>query len=202
MKQSEIGLIILAAGASARFGRPKQLLSFKGETLLRRIARESLSSVCRPVVVILGAEVDQSTDEIKDLNLHIIENPDWEEGMGSSIRSGVKKLLEIKDSTNGVLLAVCDQPFVTSRVINKLVKTFQKTEALIVASAYQETLGVPALFGKKLFPRLLELKGSGGAKQIINQFAAETIGISFPAGAIDIDTPRDFETLSSNDSVN
>ncbi|MGI8640369.1 MAG: nucleotidyltransferase family protein [Pyrinomonadaceae bacterium] len=201
MKQSdEIGLIILAAGASVRFGSAKQLANFKGETLLRRIARESLASVCRPVVVVLGAEVNKSKNQVSDLDVHIIENPDWREGMGSSIKTGLNKLLKINESINGVVLTVCDQPFVTGEAIDKLVETYRSTPALIIASAYQETLGVPALFSRQLFPRLTELKGSGGAKQIIKQFQSETMGVSFPAGAVDIDTPEDFEKLHSQEN--
>ena len=201
MKQSdEIGLIILAAGASVRFGSAKQLANFEGETLLRRIARESLASVCRPVVVVLGAEVNKSKNQVSDLDVQIIKNPDWREGMGSSIKTGLNKLLKINESINGVVLTVCDQPFVTGEAIDKLVETYRSTPALIIASAYQETLGVPALFSRQLFPRLTELKGSGGAKQIIKQFQSETMGVSFPAGAVDIDTPEDFEKLHSQEN--
>jgi len=201
MKQSdEIGLIILAAGASVRFGSAKQLANFEGETLLRRIARESLASVCRPVVVVLGAEVNKSKNQVSDLDVQIIKNPDWREGMGSSIKTGLNKLLKINESINGVVLTVCDQPFVTGEAIDKLVETYRSTPALIIASAYQETLGVPALFNRQLFTRLTELKGSGGAKQIIKQFQSETMGVSFPAGAVDIDTPEDFEKLHSQEN--
>lgn len=200
MERKEIGLIILAAGASVRLGAPKQLLTFKGETLLRRIARESVASACRPVVVVLGARPDKFKNELIDLEVHIAENPDWENGMGSSIRAGLTKLLEIKKSVGGAVLAVCDQPFVNAGVINELAETFQKTGSLIVASAYEETLGVPALFSSELFPRLAELKSSGGAKQIINEFRGETTGVPFPAGAIDIDTPEDFEILPLKES--
>lgn len=195
MKSKEIGLIILAAGASTRLGRPKQLLKLNGETLLRRIARESLSSMCSPVVVVLGAEIEKSREEIRDPDIYAAENPEWSEGMGSSIRTGLKKLLSINESVKGVVLTVCDQPFVTGRIINDLVKTYEETRALIVASAYRETLGVPALFDGELFPELAALKDSGGAKQIINRFYDRTAGISFPAGAVDIDTQEDFEKL-------
>lgn len=198
MRGKEIGLIILAAGASLRLGTPKQLLNFKGETLLRRMAREAAASACRPLTVVLGADAGKFKNELSDLDVHVVENPDWKDGMGSSIGTGLTKLLEIKRSVDGVVLTVCDQPFVTAGVIDKLVKAYQETDALIIASAYAGTLGVPALFSRELFSQLTELKGGGGgAKQIIKQFQARTISISFPEGAIDIDTPADFEQLSS-----
>lgn len=195
----EIGLIVLAAGSSSRLGTPKQLLKLKGETLLRRIAREALASECRPVVVVLGAEIENCTSQIKDFGVCIAENFEWKSGMGSSIKRGLEIILEINTSLDAVVLTVCDQPFVTKKVINDLIKTFRKTKALIVASAYQETLGVPSLFSKTLFPLLMDLKQSSGAKQIIRQFPAETQNISFPAGAIDIDTPQDAEKLACHD---
>lgn len=196
MKQTnEIGLIILAAGASVRLRTPKQLLPFRGETLLRRIARESLASRCRPVVVVLSDEADEFRSELNDLDVCIVGNSDWMQGMGSSVKAGLEKLLEIKKPLDGVVITVCDQPFVTAETINELVETYEKTKALIVASEYQSTRGVPALFGKELFSQLQNLK-SGGAKQIIDQFRAETVSLPFPNGAIDVDTPDDYERLS------
>lgn len=196
MRQNNTGLIILAAGASTRLGTPKQLVEFKGETLLHRIVREAVSSVCHPIVVVLGAETNKSRQVLSEIDIHIVENPDWAEGMGSSVRIGLNKLLEIEAAVDGVVLTVCDQPFVTSETINKLVEAFQERGAPVVASAYHETLGVPALFSRELFPLLADLK-EGGAKKIIRQFESETVKIPFPAGAIDIDTPEDFQRLQS-----
>ena len=193
---NNIGLIILAAGASLRLGSPKQLLEFQSETLLRRLAREALASECRPVAGVLGAQSDKCAAELKDLDVDVAENAKWKSGMGSSIKTGLDKILEINESIDAVVLTVCDQPFVTKNVINALIETYRQTKASIVASAYRETLGVPALFDKKLFPLLRELK-EGGAKQIIRQFSAEAKSVSFPAGAIDIDTAEDFAKLSS-----
>lgn len=195
--RSEIGLIILAAGASVRLGTPKQLLNFRGETLLRRIARESFESVCRPIVAVFGHEAQNFSDEIKDLDVHAVENSDWKTGMGSSIKAGLKKLLEIRNSLNGAVITVCDQPFVTAATIDELVEIHQKTKALVVASEYQQTLGVPALFDREIFVHLQNIKNDGGAKQIINRFRAETISLPFPDGAIDVDTPDDYARLSS-----
>lgn len=195
-RENEIGLIILAAGASVRFGAPKQSLKFHGETLLRRIVRESLASVCCPVVVVLSDDAGKFANELKGLNVFTAENANWKTGMGSSVKTGLGKLLEIKKSVEAVVLTVCDQPFVTELVINQLVETYCETQSPIVASAYRETLGVPALFSRKLFPRLSKL-GNGGAKQIIKQFQAETKSVPFPAGAIDIDTPEDYAEFCS-----
>jgi molybdenum cofactor cytidylyltransferase len=196
--RTKTGLIILAAGASARLGAPKQLLSFKGETLLRRIVRQSLESVCQPVVVVLGKDAEKFKNHLDKFNVHIACNDEWEKGMGTSIKAGIEKLLEIDRETEGAVLTVCDQPFVTSKIINRLAEKFYLNEALIVASAYSETLGAPALFSRKLFPELTALKGKGGAKEIIARFSNQVVAVDFPEGAFDIDTPEDFRQLEEN----
>lgn len=196
--QSKIGLIILAAGASARFGAPKQLLRFQGETLLRRIAREAIESVCQPIVVVLGKDAEIFAEHLKGFDILIAQNDDWQNGMGTSISRGIEKLLEIDARIDGAVLTVCDQPFVKSEIINRLAERFCLNDALIVASAYSETLGVPALFSRRLFPELMTLKSKGGAKEIIRRFSDEVVAIDFPEGAIDIDTPEDFRQLEEN----
>lgn len=90
---------------------------------------------------------------------------------------------------------VCDQPFVSAELIKQIIETYRKTDSLIVASEYSETLGVPALFSSRIFPQLLELKSSGGAKKVIKQFQNETAGVLFEKGKFDIDTPEDFLKL-------
>lgn len=190
-----IGLIILAAGASKRLGEPKQLLNFKGETFLRRAALEAVESVCRIVVVVFGANAEKFEYSIKDLEIFPVGNNDWESGMRTSIRAGIEKISEIDKEISGAIIAVCDQPFVTREIFDELAKTFKRNDALIVASSYAETVGVPALFSRKLFPDLKNLDERGGAKSLIRKYIDKTITINFPDGAIDIDTPEDFERL-------
>jgi len=193
-----IGLIVLAAGASLRYGAPKQLLSFNGETFLRRIVRESVSSVCQPIVTVFGADALILSRHVNEFAIHTIQNEDWKKGMGTSISVGIKKLLEIDKGVAGAVITVCDQPFVTNDVINGLVQNFNESQALIVASRYAETLGVPALFSRRLFSDLRALKNSGGAKELVKRFSAETVTIDFSKGATDIDTPEDFHRLKTN----
>lgn len=199
-KKSEIGLIILAAGASVRMGKSKQSLDFEGKTLLQRTIQTALDSECRPIVVILGSQIDVLKNEIKNFDVQIVENADWEKGMSSSIKTGLEKILEINNRISGVVIMVCDQPFVSAELINRLVKDYRETENLIVASRYSETLGVPALFSSRIFPRLLTLENEGGAKKIIEQFQNETVAVPFEKGDIDIDTPDDYLKLCSRKS--
>ena len=194
----KIGLIILAAGASTRLGNAKQFLIFRGETLLRRIVREAVESICQPVIVVLGKDAREFENHLKGFNVCIAQNKNWERGMGTSINAGIEKLLDTDQETEGVVLTVCDQPFLTNSIINQLTETFYQNQALIAASAYNETLGVPALFSRKLFPELANLKSTGGAKEIIKRFSDEVVSVDFPQGAIDIDTMEDFRRLEES----
>ncbi len=163
MQTDTIGVILLAAGASVRLGKAKQLLQFRGETLLRRSAKNALA-VSNRVVVTLGARSEILQKEIEDLPVQIAENKDWETGMSGSIKIGLEKLLADDDGLKAVILMVCDQPFVEEILLSEIIEKFEQTNSLIVACEYQETLGVPALFSAKLFPELLALDSQKGAK--------------------------------------
>ena len=194
MKNSpeNIGIIILAAGASNRLGKPKQLLQFEGETLLKRAVRTALASRCRSVIVVLGAQAENPKREIAEFDVEIVENPNWENGMGTSIQIGLKSLLMIHPDVSGVILTVCDQPFVSANLISQIVESFQTTNAPIVACSYEDTIGVPALFSRQFFPEFMALKADNGAKKIIFEHREKVIEIPFEAGAIDIDTEQDY----------
>lgn len=194
-KQKDIGLIILAAGASLRMGTPKQLLKFEGETLLRRIGRAALSSNSGEAVVVLGANPTGLSEELSGLRLEIIQNPYWRDGMSSSIRAGLERLLEINGRLRAVLITVCDQPFVSPEIIDGLIGRYLETGALIVASEYGQTRAVPALFDRRLFARLRKLQSIGGAQKLLEEFSEETSAVPFPEGEIDIDTPEDYAGL-------
>lgn len=198
IKTAEIkaGLIILCAGESARMGKPKQMLRFKGETLLRRAAKTAAaSSVCRPVVAVLGARAEMLERELRGLELEIVFNENWKQGMSSSISAGLKRLLEKAEDLQAVVITVCDQPYVSAQIIDELIEKYRQTNALIAASRYAETLGVPALFDKKLFTELANLTERGGAKALIKKYREQSASIDFPAGSVDIDTPEDYSSL-------
>lgn len=190
--EADIGIIILAAGASTRMGTPKQLLRYQGYSLLRHTVEVAVASVCRPIIVVLGAYAQQIQPEISQLRVQVVENLQWTEGMSASIRVGIQALSAAQE-IEAVILALCDQPFVSTQIINQLVKAYYSTNKSIVACEYAKTLGVPALFSYPLFSELMVLKGGEGAKQVIKKYTQEVIGVSFPEGATDIDTPKDYE---------
>ena len=195
----DVGAVILAAGASTRMGRPKQLLQFGGETMLRRAASVALEAGCRPVVVVTGAHATASRKALRGLDVREAENQQWESGISSSVRVGIEALVTANPQSAAVVLMLCDQPFVTREIIAQLVAAHLETGRSIVASRYGGSYGVPALFGKVHFAELTTLEGAAGAKQVIQKHLAKVHLLPFPEGEIDIDTPDDLARLQSTD---
>ncbi len=197
INRENIGIIILAAGASTRFGKPKQLLEFEERTLLERIAENALQTGLKSVVV-LGADAEKIKKSIKNLSVEIVVNEDWQSGMSSSIVEGLRKIIEIKNDLQAVIILLCDQPLVEKNTILKLIETQKSTNQMIVASRYAETIGVPALFMYDVFDELLNLNKEIGAKSIIEKYAETDLAtISVPEAEFDIDTEADFERLKN-----
>lgn len=130
--------------------------------------------------------------ELDRLEVSIVINPRWIDGIASSIRAGVNSL---PASVEGALLTLCDQPEVSTGHLDALIRRFLERHESIVASGYGGTAGVPALFPRSLFSELLSLKGDRGAKQIIERYNTRTDVIPFPGGTIDIDTHDDLERI-------
>ena len=195
---ARVGAVILAAGGSSRFGKPKQLVQFEGQTLIARAFSAAFEAGCHPVVIVTGTNACEITSALPKDRVSIVENSDWATGIGTSIRTGVQHLLKASPANNAVILTVCDQPFVRSKNILDLIIQWNKTGKPIVASAYSNTLGVPALFDSSCFDELLQLSGDTGAKSIILEDRARVAEVCFPEGASDIDTVEDYERLTSN----
>ncbi|GAB2683368.1 hypothetical protein GCM10027037_00190 [Mucilaginibacter koreensis] len=191
------GIIILAAGASTRMGQPKQQLVYEQETLLQRAIRTAEAAIAVSVVVVLGANAQKLNISAESDRLSICCNDDWQEGMASSIRAGLHRLLKLHPAIEHVLLMLCDQPFVSTELLNQLIQTEQSQQAGIIACTYQNTLGAPVLFKRKYFNQLLALTGQEGAKKLLVKFSDDVIAVPFEQGAVDIDTPEDYEQLSS-----
>lgn len=188
------GIIILAAGSSSRLGKPKQNLVFKGKTLLQRAIETAIASVCEPIVVVLGGNAEVIEPTIKNYAINIIHNPDWNEGMSSSVRSGISALLNIEPNIQSAILMLSDQPFTDTYLLNHLIMANGKQG--ITVCGYNETIGPPVLFDAAYFNDLLSLKGHEGAKKVIHKYPNKVIEILFPHGNIDIDTIEDFEKLN------
>ena len=192
------GIVILAAGASTRLGRPKQLLQYRGKTLLAHAINEAVNSNADAVVVILGKDANLFKKEIDESKVRVAINSSWEEGMASSVRLGLSTLFNTKPYVDAVIFMVCDQPHISSSILNKLITTQQKTTKQIVTSNYGNSIGPPALFHKKYFEELMKLSGDAGARKIIQKNMNDVATILFPEGDIDIDTEEDYEKLKNS----
>ena len=190
-----IAVIILAAGRSARLGSPKQLLSYRGKTLLQHTIDTALESQASPILVVLGSGKDAIKKELEQKQVFILENSSWESGMASSISCGITNLQELAPESEAAILMVCDQPFVDAKLLNNLITKHKDTRQSIVASSYANTLGTPALFHQSLFSELLVLEGESGAKSLIKKYSLQTGFVSFDQGSIDIDTRENYRNL-------
>lgn len=184
-----VGALILAAGGSTRFREPKQFLQFEGETLIRRVAKAAHEAGCTPIVVIGGDSADRVSAELHDLPVEVVQNAEWRCGIGTSIKCGLARLRNV---VSEIVILACDQPFISGEIIRKL----RDGGRPIVASAYTETIGIPALFDARYFDALALLPDNGGAKSVIEAHVADVAVVPFPQGAIDIDTRADYEALS------
>ncbi|MFT5885365.1 MAG: molybdenum cofactor cytidylyltransferase [Arcticibacterium sp.] len=187
-----VGIIILAAGESRRMGLPKQLLDINGKSMLKSTVDEALTSEYKPVTVVVGARKEKVMPELSKLPINIVENPLWQTGMASSILRGLAGTYLIEKNLDAVLIMTCDMPEVSAEYIQEIVKASENTDKVIVASQYQKSIGVPALFKKEIFHDLLGLKGDAGARQIFKAHKDDILAIPFPGLGLDIDTKEDY----------
>lgn len=187
-------LLLLAAGGSRRMGEPKQLLSIRGEPLIRIAARVALTARLHPSIVVLGAHAPRIREHLEDLPLESIENAQWHEGMASSLRLGVAAIVARAPETRGLIVMLADQPRLTTAHLEALLDTQTASGRSIVASDYGDHLGPPAYFGAEHFPALLALRGDIGARALLQAFDALPV-VAHGDAAIDLDTPADHARL-------
>jgi molybdenum cofactor cytidylyltransferase len=190
------GAVILAAGASARMGSPKQLLELDGKPLLVRTVDAALDSPAWPVVVVLGANAERIRPTLAHLPILITENPAWPEGMASSIRAGITTLQQFSRALDAAVIALCDQPAFSAEVIRRLVAAQQSSGRSIVAAHYSGRHGAPALFLREHFSTLVGLTGEEGARALLNDDPGRVASVELPELALDLDTPADVAAIS------
>src|SRR5688572_9215993 len=130
-------------------GQSKQQLIIDGKSLLVHSTENAIRSDVGKVIVVLGAEEEAHRKILKGLSVDVIFNSHWQTGMGSSLKAGLNHVVTNNPKTDAVIVMVCDQPLLTVAHINSLIQKYRKTNALLVASAYSNTIGVPALFNHK-----------------------------------------------------
>jgi CTP:molybdopterin cytidylyltransferase MocA len=192
-----IGAAILAAGASRRLGRPKQLVSVEGQQLVRRMAEVALQSGCEPVAVVLGANAAEVGAAVADLPVVCLSNPEWAEGMGSSVRLAAG--WASGTALDALMLVLVDQIRLSSGHLDAL-RAASDHGLRIAASAYQGLLGVPAVFPRRFFPALRALKGVSGARRLLRGDFPVT-AVNWPEGIYDLDRMTDLVRNDGDDAI-
>jgi molybdenum cofactor cytidylyltransferase len=193
-----VGIIILAAGSSSRLGQHKQQIKVEGKSLLERTTQAALDSGAHPIIVVLGNQAATHKKIIEPLPVSMVIHEDWSKGMGSTLKAGIQSLLKDYPETEAIIISVCDQPYLTADHFKKLISVYSNTSSEVVTSHYKDTKGVPALFSKSLFQKLLQLEDEEGARKIIQQHKGTIALVPFEKGEVDIDTPEDLNYLLNN----
>jgi CTP:molybdopterin cytidylyltransferase MocA len=182
-----IAAVLLAAGGSSRLGRPKQLLEWRDEPLVRHAARAALDAGVDELIVVAGADRAAIDDALDGLALRVVTNPSWTDGIGSSIACGVRAA-----DADAVLLLLSDQPAIDSKLLRQLVDAGRAGHEM-VACRYAGGLGVPALFaGKQTLACLVELDGDRGARALLARDPSSVFAIPAEQAAFDVDDERDW----------
>ena len=188
-----LSAILLAAGESKRMGEPKQLMPLGSSTMVEQAIDNLLNSAVNEVIVVLGYKAEEITKTIAAKPVKIIVNPNYRQGMSTSIIAG---LILVDRQAQAVMLALGDQPSVDSQTINQLIEEFYNHDKGIAVPTYQGRRGHPIIFDIKYKPKLLELKGDIGGRQIIQQHPDDVLEVAVDSESViaDIDTRADYQS--------
>jgi molybdenum cofactor cytidylyltransferase len=190
-------IILLAAGPSTRMGKPKQLLPYKKSSLLQHLIDESRKSTISNTIVVLGAFEQEIKDSLDQDGIQLVLNDEWKEGVASSIKCGVAAIQKLTPSTDAAIFLFCDQPFVTTELLDELVQIHEKTGKPIVTCAYDSRTGPPVLLHQSMFPELLQLTGDNGVGKVVEIHTGNTVSVPFRLGSVDINTMEEYNELES-----
>ena len=189
-------IVILAAGASTRLGRSKQLLTINGESLVHRAA----STACeltdffhlQQAAVVVGKDHQDVENALANLPITTVYNPDWMDGMGTSVATAVRNL---NVDSKAVLLMTCDQVLINSDILKSFIQQWQSRPEQIIASAYSGIIGVPAIFPERYFPELLKLQSDKGARGLLQKYREDVMVFDMPSASQDLDSVEDEDTV-------
>jgi molybdenum cofactor cytidylyltransferase len=186
--------IVLAAGASTRFGSPKQLVRIAGRPLLHAAVTRASEIAGNALVVVLGSGASELAPLLKHSAGAIVINQDWREGLASSIRAGIQKL---PGTCAGAMLILVDQPAVSVDDLKRLAGTWRRQPLHIAAALYDGSMGLPAIFPRSVFQELARLRGDAGIRALLRRNSDRLVRVAMPSAAIDIDTPEDLLAVDS-----
>jgi molybdenum cofactor cytidylyltransferase len=180
-------IVLLAAGASRRYGSPKQLAVVDGEPMLRRVARTALAARV-PVLVVLGAHAETVRSALDGLSVRVVHCADWADGMGCSLASGASAVEQLFPDASGLLLCLADQPLIETQMFLQLLHRHHVAPRKILASGNHEALGPPVLFPRDCLAELAQWSGAGGARILLQRESYRVERCLADVG-VDVDTP-------------
>lgn len=198
IESGHVHVVVLAAGASSRFGSAKQLVRVNGRPLMLSAVSRAVELAGHSVTVVLGANAAELAPLLRHSPASVAINREWQEGIASSIREGVSRAPTTAD---GVLIMLADQAAVTTEDLRRLASTWRRDTASIAAAQYAGTIGVPAIFPRWCFRELNELRGDRGARVLLQRHVDRVVRVTMPGAEVDIDRPEDLLTLEQNAQV-
>jgi molybdenum cofactor cytidylyltransferase len=194
-ESSHIHVVVLAAGASTRFGSSKQLVRVNGRPLMLTAVSRAVELAGHSVTVVLGANAGELAPLLRHSPAAVAINRDWQEGIASSIREGVAHAAATAD---GILIALADQAAVTIEDLRRLAGLWRRDPTSIATAQYAGTVGVPAIFPRWCFRELNELRGDRGAQMLLQRHVEKLVRLPMPSAELDIDRPEDLLALEQN----
>lgn len=190
----ELLVAILAAGASRRLGRPKQLVEIDGEPLIRRQCLTGVSAAIGPVALVLGCQHEQVASVVSDLQLLLVVNDEWEEGLAASVRAATRAA--IAAGAPAMLVYHCDQYALTPADLIRLHHAWTSSPATAYLARDGDHLGPPAILPARVFPSMLTLEGDRGPRAILGG-ASQVHEVPITTASMDVDYPADLRKLES-----
>lgn len=194
-ENANIGVVILAAGSSSRLGFPKQLVEYRGKTLLQHSLDVAGALDLNPRILVLGSKAEEIQQKIDPGNFEVVINENWGEGMGTSISKGISSSLHIEKELDHILILLSDQPFVSKEKIRELINLQLNSMKPATFSEYAGEVGVPAIFSSQLFSDLQKLEKDQGGKKLLLDKKIQFEIVKFEGGNFDVDTAADLDLL-------
>jgi len=195
----ELAGLVLAAGGSARLGRPKQLVIWRDKPLIIHAINDALAVCGAGVTVVTGAQAEAVERAVTTATagnaVSIVRNAGWEQGMSTSLRSGMQAIAT--SDARAVLILLCDQPLISSLDIERLVEVWADLPDRPAATQYNNVCGVPAIFPAAMFSQLSQLDGDQGARSLLTNLSSDR-SVQVENIELDIDTPEDLQQLLQN----
>lgn len=192
-RRDDVAGVILAAGTSSRMGRNKLLLQLGGRSVLRRAVDTALAAGLDPVLVVVGHQREQAESELRDARCKLVANPDYQDGVNTSLRTGIRA---VPEGCPAAVVMLADMPLVTPAMLGTMLEQYRGGRAPLVVSSYEGVDAPPILYDRLLFDELAVLEGEGCGKKVVKRHTEEALRLPWPALALtDLDLPGDVDRV-------